>query len=98
MRTDGAGRLYVYPLFERADREDDAETNEGEGDDEETAEPDAPRGPAVDVYSPDGELLVAGLAAGSWSYARGEFVYRIGRDSQTDEPQVIRSRLILRDR
>lgn len=90
LRTDGAGRLYVYPLSELP------ETNEEDEGNEDDADEQAPRGRAVDVYSPDGELLVSGLGSGTWSYARGDFVYRIRRDPDNDESVVVRSRLVLR--
>lgn len=102
LRTDGAGRLYVYPMFERVSADDNAEaTDDAAGAAETTeaaGEAGARRGRPVDVYSPDGELIVAGLAAGTWSYARGDYVYRITSDPDTDETLVIRSRLVVHQR
>lgn len=73
LRTDGAGRLYVFPTMPR---EDD--------------EPPAPR--MVDVYSPTGELLAAGLVDHIWTHARGDYVYGL-RTNERDERVAVRYRL-----
>ena len=94
IRADGHGRLYVFPLGLRAppDDPDDSEEEAAEAEDEE------PRGRPVDIYSAEGELIISGLGTGTWSYARGDFVYRLARDPDTDETQVVRSRLIVNPR
>jgi hypothetical protein len=90
--VDGQGRLYVFP-YTRGLEANDAEQEEGAEQDEDADE--RPKGRPVDVYSPGGDLIVAGLASGTWRYARGEYVYRLGRAPDSDESVVYRYRLVL---
>ncbi len=49
----------------------------------------------VDVYSPHGRLIFSGLISDSeWGRARGDFVYCIETDSETEEQRVVRYRLV----
>lgn len=85
MVLDGHGNLYVfhYTFTPR---------------DPYTAEPlaDPPAQYAVDVYSPDGELLSAALSDHmGWTTARGDHVYSLGRDPETEEEVVRRYRLVV---
>jgi hypothetical protein len=49
----------------------------------------------VDVYSPDGELLFAGMISDrSWLAAQGEYIYGVETDSDTKEQVVVRYRLV----
>ena len=49
----------------------------------------------VDVYSPDGERLFAGMMPSrSWLRARQEFVYGIELDASTDRQRIVRYRLV----
>jgi len=78
---DGAGRLYVVPFRYRAP-DDEA--------------PAAPEPVPVDVYTPDGERVFAGLMAiPSWSAARGDHVYRMETDDAGDQI-VVRYRIATR--
>ena len=53
--------------------------------------PDQP----VDVYSAGGERLFSGLLPiARWDAARGDFVYAVGTDPETEEYQVVRYRLV----
>lgn len=102
--ADGEGRLYVFPYL-RGLEGGHGESGEDAGEqgatsvEDETAErsdDDAPpRGSAVDVYSPAGERLVSGMARGRWRFARGEYVYNISLDPDTEERLVYRYRLVL---
>ena len=99
--ADGDGRLYVFPFtrgLEDGEAEEDP-ANQSDGDEAEQDEPstedEGPRGRAVDIYSPDGELLVAGLAEGRWRSARGEYVYNLSLDPESEELVVYRYRLVL---
>ncbi len=49
----------------------------------------------VDVYSPDGDRLASGFLPEVWSYARGDFVYGVRTDPETDERSAVRYRLTL---
>ena len=74
LRTDGAGRLYVFlepglPFPERPDVWE------------------------VDVYSPQGEQLASGFLPELWSYARGEYVFGIRTDPETEERVAVRYQL-----
>lgn len=65
-----------------------------------TAEPwgEVPEEVPVDVYSPDGEQVLAGMLQGyrrGWNAARGEHVYMIGADPDSGEPAVLRYRLVV---
>ena len=43
----------------------------------------------------DGERLFAGMMNGAgWSAARGDFVYSVRRDEQTEEQELVRYRLV----
>jgi hypothetical protein len=75
VRTDGAGRLFVFLAIPR-----------------ESEEP--PELQPVDVYSPEGEFLVAGAVPNVWTYARGEHVYAT-RPDDNDEMEVVRYRLMV---
>jgi len=55
-------------------------------------DPPAPR--MVDVYSPEGEFLAAGLVDHVWTYARGDYVYGL-RTNERDEQIAVRYRLTL---
>jgi len=90
IRTDGEGRLYVYPLLERPEGETNGEPEESG---EESAD-EAPRPQPVDVYSPQGELIIAGLGSGEWSYARGDYVYDLRYDPESEERHAVRYRLV----
>jgi hypothetical protein len=79
LRTDGEGRLYVFP------------TVEYEGDEFPDLRP-------VDVYSPNGDLLAAGLVSSSWTFARGPYVYGYRGDAALDQTVIIRWRLELNPR
>ena len=49
----------------------------------------------VEVYSPQGERLFAGtMSEGGWSAARGDFVYSMRRNEQTEERELVRFRLV----
>jgi len=49
----------------------------------------------VDVYSPDGDLIFAGLIpVRDWLAALGDFIYTIERDPVTEEQLVVRYRLV----
>jgi len=101
MLTDGEGRLYVFPftrgLEEPESGSDDDAASEGEAASNEEASSDEsePSGRAVDVYSPEGELIVAGRANGTWRYARGPYVYTLRRDPDSEEMLAYRYRLQL---
>jgi len=81
LRLDGNGNLYVFPLI-AADKVDDPQE----------------RDPAVmrpvDVYSPDGELLFAGMMPEiSWADAEGEYVYGLKFDRAVEEQRAVRYRI-----
>ncbi len=81
-RVDGHGHLWVYPMLP------ESLVNEVEA-----GAPQQPR--PVDVYSAGGELLYSGLADPTpWHVAFGDFVYRLSTDPETEEPAVVRYRLI----
>ncbi len=46
----------------------------------------------VDVFSPDGEFLAAGIVPSTWSYARGNYVYGI-RPDELGEMVMVRYRV-----
>ena len=48
----------------------------------------------VDVYSPDGDFLAAGLVPHTWSYALGDYVYGL-RQNEDEEMVAVRYRLVL---
>ena len=48
----------------------------------------------VDVYSPAGELLAAGVVPRTWGYALGDYAYGLRRDER-EEMVVVRYRLLL---
>ena len=78
---DGAGRLYIVPFRYQAP-DDEA--------------PAAPEPVPVDVYTPDGERVFAGLMAiPNWSAARGDHVYRMETDDAGDQI-VVRYRIATR--
>ena len=82
IRSDGHGRLYVFPAIE-ARREP--------VDDISKLRP-------VDVYDSDGNLLVSGLiklGRWEWQSAVGDLVYGTRLDPATGEWQIVRQRLIL---
>jgi len=98
--VDGEGRLYVFPYtrgLEESANDDGEQTEDEAAEDEATteSEDEGPHGRPVDIYSPGGELIVAGLAEGAWQYARGDYVYALGRNAETDETVVYRYRLVL---
>lgn len=54
-----------------------------------------PDEPPVEVYSPDGERLFAGtMSEGSWGAARGDFVYSVRTNPETEETELVRYRLV----
>jgi len=83
IRSDGEGRLYVFPAIE-AHREP--------ADDESKLRP-------VDVYDTEGNLLLNGvikLARWEWQAAVGDLIYGTRIDPATGEWQLVRHRLVLR--
>jgi len=50
----------------------------------------------VDVYSPAGDLLAAGLVSDRWTYALGDYVYGLRAD-ELDEMVVVRYRIVLNE-
>jgi hypothetical protein len=78
IQVDGQGRLYVFPTPGEA------------ADAGISGEP--PLNP-VDVYSSEGEQLMAGLIASSWSYAQGDYVYAV-RTNAAGAEEVVRYRLV----
>lgn len=58
-------------------------------------EEDDSEGIPIDVYSPDGELLAAGMSNGLWDSARGDHVYTLRPDAASGEYLVKRYRLVL---
>jgi len=56
-----------------------------------------PESVPVDVYSPDGELLAAGIVPQTWTYARGDHVYALRGDADLDQTTVVRYRLEVRE-
>jgi hypothetical protein len=52
----------------------------------------------VDVYSPDGELIAAGLGRAAWVAALGNHVYGWRHDEDSDNWYVVRSRLTVNER
>ncbi len=82
MRVDGEGNVYVFPFI----REDGAWNSKDRPYD--LLRP-------VDVYSPEGELLFAGMMPEiSWLDAAGEHVYGLEFDPVTDEQRAVRYRLV----
>jgi hypothetical protein len=84
MVVDGHGNLYVshYAFVRR-----DPYTGEVLGE--------VPDRRAVDVYSPDGDLIAAAWSELlGWSAAWGDYVYSVGRDPETEEEVVRRYRLV----
>ena len=55
--------------------------------------PERPEVWEVDVYSPLGERLAAGFLPEVWSYARGDHVFGIRTDPETEERVAVRYRL-----
>ncbi len=78
VQVDGHGRIYVFPAIPSAEDED---------------EDDETRLMAVDVYSPAGERLMAGLISSPWNYARGDYVYTM-LPTPDDEVKIVRYRLV----
>jgi tripartite motif-containing protein 2/3/tripartite motif-containing protein 71 len=56
--------------------------------------PDRP----IDVYSPEGDLIAAGFGPATWRVARGDYVYFLRHDEETDDWYVIRSKLTVNAR
>lgn len=83
--ADGNGNLYVFPyVFSPRD----PYTGRPAGD--------APDEFAVDVYSPDGELLSAAvMSVMGWRAASGDYVYSLGLDPETEEEVLRRYRLVV---
>ncbi len=83
IEVDGDGNLYVFPYrFIPHDPRNGA-----------PLEP-LPTTFPVDVYSPEGEHLFSGtLPIDGWLAAHENHVYRIERDPETEEQQVVRYRL-----
>ena len=48
----------------------------------------------VDVYSPSGEFIVAGVVPNTWLYALGDFVYGL-RPNEVEEFEVVRYRIVI---
>lgn len=87
LRVDDVGRLYVFPLVYYR-----------------LGQPNTlPEHLPVDVYSPDGRLLAAGLLparfglhrdqSGSWLASHEGFIYGLERDALTNDQQIVRYRL-----
>lgn len=54
-----------------------------------------PAEPTVEVYAPDGERLFAGtMREGAWSAARGDFVYEMRTNPDTEETELVRYRIV----
>jgi hypothetical protein len=79
LRSDGAGRLYVFPNVS-------------------AAEVEGVEGRPVDVYSAEGELLVAGMITTSWMSSRGDHLYTFRGDPGLDQTVVVRYRLSIDER
>jgi len=75
LRSDAAGRLYVFPAVQAVSEE-------------------RPDEYPVDVYSPDGEFIAAGVVPMVWIYAQGEHVYGV-RPDDNDEMVAVRYRLVV---
>jgi hypothetical protein len=56
-----------------------------------------PESVPVDVYSPDGELLAAGIVPQTWTYSRSDHVYALRGDADLDQTTVVRYRLEVRE-
>jgi hypothetical protein len=56
-----------------------------------------PESRPVDVFSPRGEFLAAGIVPATWRYARGEYVYGT-RPDENEENVVVRYRLRINSR
>ncbi len=56
---------------------------------------EAPERFPIDVYSPDGERIAAGIVSNRWSFARGEYVYGFGFNNDDDQTTVVRYRILL---
>lgn len=52
----------------------------------------------IDVFSPDGALIAAGLGPATWTTARGDYVYGWRHDEETDHWYVVRSELTVNRR
>ncbi len=52
----------------------------------------------IDVFSPEGELIAAGIGPAGWVAAHGDHVYSWRHDEETDDWYVIRHRLELNER
>lgn len=74
--TDGAGRLYVFPQIAADD----------------FSSPFAELERPVDVFSPDGDFIAAGVVRGMWTSAQGEYVYG-PRENELDEVVIVRYRI-----
>lgn len=79
LAVDGSGNLYVFPLIFRW-----------------LAPEPPPAGPfAVDIYSPSGERLFAGkMPIWRWDAARGDRLYAVETDPETEESVVVRYRVV----
>jgi len=81
LAVDGHGHLYVFSYVFR-----DPGLVEVHSREEEVL---------VEVYSREGERLFAGMMVdGGWSAARGDFVYSLRRNEQTEEQELVRYRLV----
>jgi hypothetical protein len=52
----------------------------------------------IDVYSPEGDLIAAGMGPAGWITAQGDHVYGWRHDEETDNWYVVRSRLTVNRR
>ena len=50
----------------------------------------------VDVYSPSGEFIAAGVVPNTWLYALGDFVYGL-RPNEVEEFEVVRYRIVINE-
>ena len=84
MVLDGDGNIYVFPYVYRRFGPRGQVLEE------------PPDEYAVDVYAPDGSLLSAAVIDRmGWTTARGDYVYSMGRDPETEEEVLRRYRLVL---
>jgi hypothetical protein len=52
----------------------------------------------IDVYSPDGDFIAAGLGPANWRVGQGDYVYSWRHDEESDDWYVIRSKLTVNAR
>ena len=83
LALDGDGNLFVFP-YSFAPPQSRPSNAPGE-----------PEAVPVDVYSPTGDRIFAGLIPiPNWSAALGDHLYRLETDPATDEPLIVRYRFV----